>query len=97
MAEPRAVQNLRLPPTLDIASDAFFDTARRLAFDDTVVIEAVDLARTDAAGLQLLYAVVTAARAAGAQVSWREPSPALRAAAATLGLADLLALPAEES
>ncbi len=57
------------------------------------LLEAGQLQRVDAAGLQLLTAFLRAARGRGMSVSWQAPSAALRRAAALTGLAQELDLP----
>jgi len=71
--------------------------ARRLEDAGMVTLDARALLRIDTAALQLLLAFVRDRRSAGRPTEWRGHAPALDAAAAQLGLADLLGLPAAEA
>jgi anti-anti-sigma regulatory factor len=59
-----------------------------------VVLAGAQVARADGAGLQVFAAFLRSARCAHLRYRWQEPSPALRQAAAVLGLARELELPA---
>ncbi|MFO1349973.1 MAG: STAS domain-containing protein [Gammaproteobacteria bacterium] len=59
----------------------------------TLVLDAGAVQAVDTAGLQLLAAFVRRAEQAGMALEWREPTPALRAAATLLGLDAHLHLP----
>jgi anti-anti-sigma regulatory factor len=59
----------------------------------TLEIDASQVARIDAAGLQALAAALGRLRAAGVEARWKAPAPALAAAAALAGLEAILALP----
>lgn len=80
---------VRFPAALDVTAEAVIDEMRAVDFDDELVLDASDVSRVDAAGMQLAYAVVHAARA---KVSWSATSPAFVDAARTLGLARHLRL-----
>ena len=84
------VQRLELPESLDITAEAFANTAR--AVDGDVTIGASTVKRIDASGVQLLYAVVAAAKARGARVAWDSPTRTLIDAAKAAGLDRLLEL-----
>jgi anti-anti-sigma regulatory factor len=58
----------------------------------TVTLDATDIQRIHAAALQLFCMFCKDRRAAGRDVSWREPSLALRGAATLLGATTLLSL-----
>ena len=58
-----------------------------------IVLEAAAVETVDAAGLQLLDALMREAQACQVEVSWREPSGVLSQSAKTLGLTDKLRLP----
>ena len=59
-----------------------------------VTLDGSGVGRVHTAGLQVLLAFVHTRAAAGRATRWRAPSPALRKGAASLGLQELLALPA---
>jgi len=61
---------------------------------DSVIIEGGAVTRIDAAALQLLAAFARRELAAGRRVAWHSASAALRTAGATLGLSEVLQLPA---
>jgi len=69
--------------------------ARRLDESQPVIVDVSALQRIDTAGLQLLAAFVRERRTAGRGVQWRGRAAALDAAAALLGLHDMLELPRE--
>ena len=56
-------------------------------------IDASQVARVDAAGLQALVAALARLRALGVEARWKAPAPALAAAAALAGLEAILVLP----
>lgn len=84
------MQQLTLPAELDITGEAFAQDARTIACADELEVCGSEVRRVDAAGLQLLYAVVTAARVRGARVRWNAPSQILLDAARAAGLDRLL-------
>jgi len=53
-----------------------------------ISINADDLSRVDAAGVQLLYALVKEAKSHSINISWASASDALKDAATTLGLSE---------
>lgn len=61
---------------------------------DAFEIDAADVERVDAAGMQLLCALALSERQHGRSLSWRTVSPSLRGAAADLGMSKLLGLAA---
>ncbi len=66
--------------------------AKDVADSRTVTLDASEIQRIHAAALQLFCMFCKDRRKAGRDVSWREPSPALRSAAALLGATTLLSL-----
>lgn len=64
----------------------------RLADSGPVTIDAAAVARVDIAVLQVLAAFVRDRRGGGLQTRWRQPSEALRSAAALVDLDGLLEL-----
>jgi anti-anti-sigma regulatory factor len=81
------VQRLELPAELDVTAEGFVAAARACGFDDELVFGAGAVRRVDATGIQLLYAIVVAARARGSRVSWDSPSRVLTEALHASGLA----------
>jgi anti-anti-sigma regulatory factor len=57
-----------------------------------VIIDAAEVAKVDAAGLQCVFAAAVHLRTAGATWRWHNPSPALKSAAQLLGLDGALEL-----
>jgi anti-anti-sigma regulatory factor len=82
---------LRLPGVVDITSEDLSQKLRDALLVGPLELEACDVTRVDAAGLQLLCAAALAARASGGIV-WRNPSTALTVGARLLGLAPTLGL-----
>lgn len=66
--------------------------AKDVADQRVVTLDASDIQRIHAAALQLFCMFCKDRRKAGRDVSWREPSAALRGAAALLGATTLLSL-----
>lgn len=64
------------------------------AAGDAFDIDAAEVERVDAAGMQLLCALALSERQHGRALSWRNVSPPLRGAAASLGVSKLLGLAA---
>jgi anti-anti-sigma regulatory factor len=91
----RAV-SVKLKPTLGIAQARTFQARlnKALGAGRAVVLDASEVERTDAAGLQLLCAFFRSSRATGIDVRWKAPAGPLCADAAVLGLSGLLELPA---
>jgi len=79
-----------LPERVDLGAEGLLAELRAAALAGAVEVDAAKVARVDAAGLQLLCALVAAT-----QVTWRAPSRVLIDAAATLGLAAALKLERE--
>lgn len=61
---------------------------------DCVIVNARAVERIDASALQLLVAFARREQAAGRRVQWEQPSEALLASGARLGLREALGLPA---
>ena len=90
-----SVREILLPRSFDIAAVRTVATQ----IQDAIVLgeltlDASELAKIDAAGLQVLCATMTAARASGARVAWKGVPAVLTEGAHTLALADVLGLPA---
>ncbi len=86
------MQRLDLPEALDITAESFAQDARVLAGADDVVFGGASVRRVDASGIQLLFAIVAAAKARGSKVAWDAPSKTLLDAARASGLDRLLEL-----
>jgi len=71
---------------------ATFETLAAFADAGTVAIDASQVARVDAAGLQALVAGLARLRAAGVRWRWQEVSATLSTAAGIAGLGAALAL-----
>jgi anti-anti-sigma regulatory factor len=87
---------IRLGADLRIATAAATFAALREAAAGPhvqVVLDAKQVEKADAAGLQALLAGCMALERAGKRVEWRSVAPQLTAAAGLLGLADALGLP----
>jgi ABC-type transporter Mla MlaB component len=87
------VREIVLPRSFDIA------TVRTVATEiqDAIVLgeltlDATEIAKVDAAGLQVLCAAIAAARTTGARVDWKGVPAALIEGARTLALVDALGL-----
>lgn len=85
-----------LGPTLDITMVAELHGRLRelLETPGEVSLDAGELERVDAAGLQLLVAFTEHARSAALRVRWLGVSPCLEESAVLTGLGGLLELPA---
>jgi len=89
-----AVRQVVLAEDLRIANArATFESLAALPATGALEIDASQVARVDAAGLQALAAALARLRAAGVEARWKAPAPALAAAAALAGLDAALALP----
>ena len=83
--------------TVSLGSDLRIGRAREV-FDalvaqeksSVVVIDAADVNKVDAAGVQLLVAAIVRYRTAGAKWRWHNLNPSLSNAARLLGLSDAL-------
>ena len=84
-----------LKGALDVsaAATAYGTLDQALARGLPVQLQAGDLERTDAGGLQLLLLFVRSARRRGLTLDWRSVSPALASSAELLGLSSALELP----
>ncbi|MEY4590317.1 MAG: hypothetical protein RL497_2393 [Pseudomonadota bacterium] len=60
--------------------------------NDHIVLQAAGVARADTAGIQLLYALVLAAKERQIALTWDKPSEKLRTAAQILGMASHLGI-----
>jgi anti-anti-sigma regulatory factor len=91
-AEPAGTRTYELGVELTIrnAADQKAGLAGLLRSTGPVTVGAGALERVDTAGLQLLAAVVMAAKSAGREFRWESPAPVLRDSAAALGLAEVL-------
>lgn len=87
---------IELPADLGIegAHALYAALAPRLDAAAALILDGARVSRAHAAGLQVLAAFVRTRAAAGRATHWRDPSPALRKGAASLGLQGALALPA---
>lgn len=88
------VREILLPRSFDIA------TVRTVAREiqdalarGGLTLDASEITKVDAAGLQVLCAAIAAARATGTRVTWKGVPAALRAGARTLALDSALELP----
>lgn len=60
--------------------------------NDHIILHGAAVTRADTAGIQLLYALVMAAKERQIALSWREPSEKLRTAAQILGMTSHLGI-----
>lgn len=91
----RSVTIVSLPGLVDITAVTAIAGELVHALDaGELALDARQVTRIDAAGMQLLYAAVVAARDRGHRVHWVGASRAVNEAAATLALAAVLELPA---
>lgn len=82
-----------LPANLDISCEDFVRDAREAsACADVVTLDGGAVSRVDAAGLQLVYALVASGQRRGITVTWESASRALADAATITGLASSLGL-----
>lgn len=90
----RSSATLTLPAELGIeqASALHQQLLQAAAHDAPVTLQASEIQRIHTAALQLFCMFCSDRRRAGRETHWREPSPALRSAAALLGATTLLAL-----
>lgn len=103
-AEPAAASataepTLRLPADLDIEQAAALKAllTPHLAEPTPVTLDASDVARIHTAAMQLFCMFCSDRRSAGRETRWATPSPALRSAAALLGVTTLLQLSREHA
>lgn len=77
----------------DISSVADIQSElKKLLSNESIIIEADQVERIDAASLQLLYSFVEEARAKGVDLTWNSVSDVLRNNAKLLGMEDALQL-----
>ena len=89
---------LRLGPVLELeTASKLKDTLADQLNGCALVVDAGAVEQVHAAVLQLFAAFAPAAEAAGVFIEWEKVSPAFREAAACLGLAGALKLPAAEA
>jgi anti-anti-sigma regulatory factor len=89
-----APRPLVLPAALVVGQLAAFKAllVDGLRVDGPARLDGAAVTEVDTAGLQLLVAFVRDARAAGRDVAWVHPAPAVTALARTLGLSGALAV-----
>jgi len=88
-----SVREIQLPRSLDISAVRAVATELQDALAvGELTIDASALDKLDAAGLQLLCAAASAARAAGARLTWKAVPPVLTDGARTLALTASLGL-----
>ena len=95
-SKAEAGRSIRLGPDLRIATASSTFQALRDAASGPggkVVLDARQVEKADAAGLQALLAGRRALQEAGKSVAWTGCTPHLKAAAGMLGLAEALGLP----
>ncbi len=88
--------DLELPEQLTVANvqnlheklEAIVDDKK----NDAILVNASSVTRADTAGLQLLYAMVVAAKERQITLQWKTPSDVLLNAAGTLGLTQHLGI-----
>ncbi len=99
VAEPGLNEPLRLEAELGIEQAASLraQLAQRLEDAKTVVLDAGEVQRIHTAAMQLFCLFCGDRRSAGREVSWHRPSPALRSAAALLGVTTLLQIARENA
>jgi anti-anti-sigma regulatory factor len=88
-------KTIKVPPDLRISSaSAAYASLRGAASGSSarIVLDATQVEKVDAAGIQALLAGRNALVQAGKQPSWAGASPQLKAAAQLLGLAEALEL-----
>jgi ABC-type transporter Mla MlaB component len=79
--------------TLTQVMPLYNELKQALTKQKQIVLEAAGVEAVDAAGLQLLDALMREAQACQVEVKWHDPSAILSQSAKTLGLADKLRLP----
>jgi anti-anti-sigma regulatory factor len=93
LADFACVASIRLPGVLDISAEGFAPALRTAAAGGDLELEAQDVTRVDAAGLQLLCAAAVEVKRRGDAVVWRSPTSAIVEGARVLGLLAFLGLP----
>jgi len=95
-AQPAGPKAIVLGDSLTITQvmPLYNELKQALTKQKQIVLEAAAVDAVDAAGLQLLDALMREAQACQVEVTWREPSAILAQSAKTLGLTDKLRLPA---
>ncbi len=88
--------NYELPEQLTVANvQALHEQLEHMVDDaknDRIVLQASGVTRADTAGIQLLYALVLAAKERQIALSWEKPSEKLRIAAQILGMSEHLGI-----
>lgn len=89
-----SAHRIALPNRLGIANVTAFKEVLTGCFEQSgpIHVEADAVERIDAAGLQLMFAFVTAAQERGQPVEWKAPSEVVLKTATMLGLAEALGL-----
>ena len=80
--------------TLTQVMPLYNELKQALTKQKQIVLEAAGVEAVDAAGLQMLDALMREAQACQVEVTWHEPSAMLSQSAKTLGLAGKMRLPA---
>lgn len=87
------MREILLPRSLDISAVRSVATELQAALAvGEVTVNASELTKLDASGLQLLCAVAIAARTSGTRLVWKAVPPVLTQGARTLALTDSLGL-----
>jgi anti-anti-sigma regulatory factor len=88
--------NYELPEQLTVANvQTLHEQLEHMVDDaknDHIVLQASGVQRADTAGIQLLYALVVAAKERQITLSWDNPSEKLRIAAQILGMSEQLGI-----
>jgi ABC-type transporter Mla MlaB component len=82
---------------IDVAASLYRDLLAQVDNPGVVTLEAQDVARIHTAALQLFCMFCQDRRSAGRETHWRQPTEALRSAAALLGVTTLLQLARQEA
>ena len=96
---PTSGASVSLPADLgiDVAASLYRDLLAQVDNPGLVTLDAQDVARIHTAALQLFCMFCQDRRAAGRETNWRQPTEALRSAAALLGVTTLLQLARQEA
>ncbi|MDH5184490.1 MAG: STAS domain-containing protein [Gammaproteobacteria bacterium] len=86
------MSELNLGESIDISrvGIAYAELKNSLETSSKVNLNLRDISHIDGAGIQLLYAYITAAKKKGLDISMSEPSASVRSAAESLGLDKLI-------
>ena len=95
----QAGASISLPAELgiDVAASLYRDLLAQVDHPGVVTLDAQDVARIHTAALQLFCMFCQDRRAAGRETHWRQPTEALRSAAALLGVTTLLQIARQEA